>query len=62
MLNIIFKFDLHCIIFSFFLLKHSWLFGKWKGKGSGTYPTIKPFEYLEEVEFCNNGTPFTSYK
>jgi hypothetical protein len=38
------------------------LIGKWKGKGCGTYPAIKPFEYAEEVEFSNDGIPFINYK
>ncbi|XP_028405665.1 THAP domain-containing protein 4-like [Dendronephthya gigantea] len=43
--------------------KLSWLIGIWKGKGIGTYPTIeKPFEYLEEIEFSNDGIPFIDYK
>jgi hypothetical protein len=46
--------------FCFFQL--SWLIGKWKGEGCGTYPTIKPFEYVEEVEFSNDGIPFINYK
>ena len=26
-----------------------WLEGTFRGEGCGTYPTIKPFEYVEEV-------------
>ena len=39
-----------------------WLIGKWKGKGCGVYPTLKPFEYAEVVEFSNDGIPFINYK
>merc|ERR1712100_361816 len=37
------------------------LLGTWKGKGQGNYPTIKPFSFLEETQFSNNGKPFISY-
>jgi len=33
------------------LKKLSFLFGTWKGKGSGVYPTINPFQYTEEISF-----------
>ncbi len=29
----------------------SFLFGRWRGGGRGRYPTIEPFEYVEEVSF-----------
>jgi hypothetical protein len=37
------------------------LLGSWAGKGAGKYPTIQPFEYLEEVVFSHVGKPFLAY-
>lgn len=37
------------------------LVGTWAGRGSGEYPTIEPFGYLEEVVVSHVGKPFLVY-
>lgn len=35
--------------------------GKWRGRGRGSYPTVEPFEYEEEAEYCHVGKAFVTY-
>lgn len=38
------------------------LLGTWVGEGEGTYPTIEPFDYTEQVTFTPGpGKPFVAY-
>ncbi|XP_024314963.1 UPF0678 fatty acid-binding protein-like protein At1g79260 isoform X3 [Brachypodium distachyon] len=38
------------------------LLGKWRGEGEGTFPTINPFRYGEEILFSHNPSkPVISY-
>ena len=37
------------------------LLGAWEGRGSGKYPTVEPFDYVEEVVFSHVGKPFLVY-
>lgn len=39
-----------------------WLIGKWRTvDAEGTYPSVKPFTYEEEIEFASLGQPMLNY-
>ena len=39
----------------------AFLLGRWRGTGTGSYPTIEPFNYREELVFEHVGEPYLLY-
>lgn len=37
------------------------LVGHWSGPGRGSYPTVEPFDYFEDLLYEHSGRPFLSY-
>ena len=43
------------------LVSLEFLLGTWRGEGAGEYPTLRPFDYVEELRFEHVGDPFLLY-
>jgi THAP4-like, heme-binding beta-barrel domain len=39
----------------------NFLLGRWRGTGKGDYPTIKSFDFAQEVTFSHVGKPYVIY-
>ncbi len=43
------------------LMGIAWLIGRWEGRGKGTYPGTKDFEFGQQIDFAHNGGNYLHY-
>ena len=39
----------------------AWLLGRWEGSGKGTYPGTEDFDFGQQIDFAQNGSPYLHY-